>query len=164
MFSTLTAYRKNFRTKKVSSNVQVLSIETLSNLDEHISEQMRYSGNSVDIKCSKSIIRHINDIKYSLILCYACRVTVRHISFTLLQHLSCAFSSWQMDSLAYLLFQAIPVIRQAIARSKTISMCVASPQVLFPCYSSLHNIECAGRDTCVVLHQTNQYLKVILLL
>lgn len=114
----------------------------------------------VTINSHKSIVRHVDVLRHSLPLSYAFRATQTHLTFTLLQNISSSISSWNLGSLAWLLFKELPQARDTLKRSMAVTYVAASPRVAFPVYSSLHTLESWSRDNCSSLHKTSTYFQV----
>jgi hypothetical protein len=151
-------YRKCHRLSAVnnSSTPETLCSGSLDRyMRKQISEPIHIALNSAD-----SIISHVNTIKCTLPLSHALKASLDHAAFVLIHSLSSNMSSWNLASLAWLLFRDTPSIKCSVSNSVAIAYGAVSPRVSFPAYSSLHSLECSCRTVCSYLHSTSTYLQV----
>ena len=149
-------YRKSYRLTATSSSSTTLCS---SSLDVYMSEQDKHPA-SITCNYSDSIISHVNVLRRTLPLSYALRVSLGHVTFILVQNLSSNMSSWNLASLACLLFKEIPLIRYSVSKSMAIAYSAVSPRLSFPVYSGLHSLECSCKTVCSSLHKTYTYFQV----
>lgn len=107
-----------------------------------------------------SIIRHVNVLRHTLPPSRALSASLDHTTFILMQNMSSSMCSWNLTSLAWLLFKEVPLSRRSLSSSKAVLYSAASPRLSFPAYSSLHSLECSCREICTSLHVTSMYLTV----
>ena len=165
LVATLAAYRKSYRVFKAQTPAfNAVYASTLSILGDHTLNQIRDLTTPVDINSYKSVLHHIDVLKHSLSLSCSLNASAKYISFTLLQSLSSSISSWNISNLAWLVFNEAPVITHALTRCVALLIYATSPKLSFPPCSSLHSLECAGRDVCTSLHETITFLKVCIII
>lgn len=153
--SSSTKYRKCYRL-----NPPTPASLCSSSLDEYMSRQIE--GMTPHITCDSpdSIISHVNVLRRTLPLSYAFMTSLSHVSFTLNQNLTTSMSSWDLPSLAWLLFKEIPQTSVLIGSSMAVMYGAVSPRLSFPVYSWLHSLEFSCRTICSSLHDTSTYLQV----
>ena len=149
-------YRKSYRLTATSSSSTTLCS---GSLDVYMSEQDKHPA-SITCNYSDSIISHVNVLRRTLPLSYALRVSLGHVTFILVQNLSSNMSSWNLASLACLLFKEIPLVKCSVSKSMAITYSAVSPRLSFPVYSGLHSLECSCKTVCSSLHKTYTYFQV----
>lgn len=151
-------YRKSYRLTATKSNNSSTTLSS-SSLHVYMSKQDKHP---VNITCNNpdSIIAHMNVLKRTLPLSYALRASLSHVTFILFQNLSSNMSSWNLASLAWLLFKEIPLTRCSVNESMAIAYDAVSPRLSFPAYSGLHSLERSCRTVCSSLHKTYTYFQV----
>lgn len=154
-------YRRSYRLLKSKPPTMAASCSSaLSFLDNYMTEQVK-DAVPVTTNSYESIINHVDILRHTLPVSWALKVSLKHATFSLLQNLSSNVCSWNLTSLASLMFRDIPMVRDALKRSIGIAYCAVSPRVSFPAYcSSLHSLEWSSRGECSALHETSTHLQV----
>lgn len=101
---------------------------------------------------ARSVLVHVEVMKRNLALCAALRAVTSHATSMLLQSIGSNLFHWNFAALAWLVTSEAPLLHQTIKTSVAMMLCVASPRVSFPGYSSFHSLECMSRALCVSLH------------
>lgn len=136
-----------------------LSCSCLESLDQFMFEQSKTAPH-VTGDSHSSIASHLSTLNHTLLEAEATKISLAHVTFSLLQGLSTSMSAWNLTSLAWLMFKDLPAVRPALRHSIAISYRAVSPRVSFPVFSSLHSLECSCRDVCSSLHMVSTYLQV----
>lgn len=155
--SGIVKYRKCYRVAATNNSSTPASLCS-SSLDEYMRHEQR--DKALTHHSPDSIVSHVNVLRRTLPLSYALSASLNHTTFILIQNLSSSMSSWNLASLAWLLFKEIPSMRCSVSNSMAVLYGAVSPRLSFPVYSGLHNLECSCRTVCSSLHKTSTYLQV----